>query len=126
MECVGVKMTSMSNFESDIEAMMDDPVAWEAPAKASKKKSEQRQRGVVVSVRLNGDELSQLQRASDAVGQSVSGFMRTCALRDSSVGHSLRVAGGGNTSAQEADLLWLSDIRFDVPQYRSVMLANHG
>lgn len=51
----------------------------DAPLTRAKPKSEKRQRGVVVSVRLTPDELAEIQRQADAVSQTVSGYLRQLA-----------------------------------------------
>jgi hypothetical protein len=67
---------------AQIEAMRDDPAAWgEAePAPQKRTRSERRQRGVVVSVRLTEAELAQINEYASGLGLSVSGALRDAAL----------------------------------------------
>ena len=65
-----------------IEAMRDDTDAWgdPVPAPRHKRKSERRQRGAMVSVRLSPDELATVQEHAAEAGMSVSGYLRSLAL----------------------------------------------
>ena len=67
---------------AQVEAMRDDPDAWGAPEQEPrpKRKSERRQRGAMVSVRLSPEELEAVQLQAAAVGSSVSGYLRNLAL----------------------------------------------
>jgi predicted DNA binding CopG/RHH family protein len=81
-------MSSMDDRElaAQIEAMRDDPAAWGdvEPAPKRPRKSEQRQRSVVVSVRLSQRELEVVEEHATARGLSVSGYLRTAALEAAS------------------------------------------
>jgi hypothetical protein len=76
----------MSNMDEpsladQIEAMKDDPDAWgEPPPDPSPRRSERRQRGTVVSVRLTTEELAKVQTYADRRHMSLSGALRTAAL----------------------------------------------
>jgi hypothetical protein len=64
-----------------IEAMKDDPDAWGAPVpNPSPRRSERRQRGTVVSVRLTAEELAEVQSYAELRGLSLSGALRAAAL----------------------------------------------
>lgn len=65
-----------------IEAMRDDAEAWGDPVPESgrKRKSERRQRGAMVSVRLSPEELAVVQAHAADAGTSVSGYLRNLAL----------------------------------------------
>lgn len=71
-----------------VEAMKDDPDAWGGPesteAPGRKRKSERRQRGAVVSVRLSAEELEALQRYADERGMALSSVLREYGLRAAS------------------------------------------
>lgn len=66
---------------ADIEAMAHDPEAWGDAIPTRARKSEKRQRGVVVSVRLTPEELEAIQGHATAVGETVSGYLRQVGLR---------------------------------------------
>lgn len=109
----------MSNVdaEANLESMIDDPDAWDVPSRAPKKKSEQRKRGAMVSVRLTPNELAVVQRAAEREGMSLSNFMRSRAL-NSATNH--RPAFGQpprNTTFFAADNVWRSDVEVEVSQY---------
>lgn len=76
----------MSNMKElpladQIDAMKDDPDAWGEPAPdPSPRRSERRQRGTVVSVRLTTEELAKVQSYADRRHLSLSGALRTAAL----------------------------------------------
>lgn len=74
-------MRSMDEIEQ-IERALGDDSAWEQPDPGPRKKSERRQRGAMVSVRLTPDELEMLQAASGRQGVSMAAYMRDRALRD--------------------------------------------
>jgi hypothetical protein len=67
-----------------VESMRDVPDAWGEPDQAEKprrgSKSERRQRGAMVSVRLTPDELAAIQAHASRAGTSVSGYLRNLAL----------------------------------------------
>jgi predicted DNA binding CopG/RHH family protein len=63
-----------------IEAMRDDDEAWGEPEPERKRKSEHRQRGAMVSVRLSPDELASVQAHAAEAGSTVSGYLRDLAL----------------------------------------------
>lgn len=67
----------MRDIES-VDADLLDPEAWEEPQRSAK--SERRQRGVVVSVRLSPDEFARLQGLADEAGVAVSTLLRERAL----------------------------------------------
>jgi predicted DNA binding CopG/RHH family protein len=77
-------MNSMDEhtLASQVEAMKDDAAAWGDPELKSQRprKSEQRQRGAMVSVRFTEDELSAVQAHAAERGLSVSGYLRSVAL----------------------------------------------
>lgn len=77
-------MSSMDEPElaAQIEALKDDPEAWGAPAGEPSRppRSERRQRGSVVSVRLTLDELAKVQAFADQRDLSLSGVLRTATL----------------------------------------------
>jgi hypothetical protein len=66
-----------------IEATRDDPEAWgdATPSSKRKPKSEQRQRGAMVSVRFSPAELASVQAQADGAGASVSGYIRELVLK---------------------------------------------
>ena len=67
-----------------VASMRDDPDAWGDPVLAPKRsKSEQRQRGAVVSVRFTPDELLQVQERAAQHHQTVSGYLRAVGLANS-------------------------------------------
>ncbi len=72
------------NLAEQIEATKDDVDTWgeptEQPPTAQKRRSERRQRGAVVSVRLTADELAKLQTYSERQGVSLSGALRAAGL----------------------------------------------
>jgi len=70
----------MTSRESEIERMLEDEDAWERPERSTKKKSERRQRGVMVSVRLTAEEMSRLQAAARERGVTVAAFIRERAI----------------------------------------------
>ena len=59
-----------------VESMRDDPGAWGEPVKP--RKSEQRQRRVMVSVRFTPEELAVVQERAD--GMPLSAYLRGLAL----------------------------------------------
>jgi hypothetical protein len=66
-----------------LEAMRNEPDAWGEPepaTKAVRRKSEQRQRALVISVRFSPSELAAVQERAHMRGQSVSTFLRSTAL----------------------------------------------
>lgn len=64
-----------------LEAMKDDDDAWGEPVSApTHPRSERRQRGSVVSVRLTVEELARIQAYADHQNLSLSGALRTAAL----------------------------------------------
>jgi predicted DNA binding CopG/RHH family protein len=67
---------------SQVEAMKDDTAAWGDPEPKPQRprKSEQRQRGAMVSVRFTEDELVAVQAHAAQRGLSVSGYLRSVAL----------------------------------------------
>ena len=67
---------------SQVEAMKDDTAAWGDPEPKPQRlrKSEQRQRGAMVSVRFTEDELVAVQAHAAERGLSVSGYLRGVAL----------------------------------------------
>lgn len=71
-----------SQLAAQIEGMKDDPDAWGEPEvePARPARSERRQRGSVVSVRLTVDELARLQAYADRRDLSLSGALRTTML----------------------------------------------
>lgn len=74
----------MSNVEkvgADLDNALEDESEWETPSRPRKPKSEQRQRGAMVSVRLTPAELETVQRAAGERGLSVAAFMREHALQ---------------------------------------------
>lgn len=77
-------MTSMDESElaAQIEAMKDDENAWGDPSdeRAERPRSERRQRGSVVSVRLTVDELAKVQAFAKHRDLSLSGALRTATL----------------------------------------------
>lgn len=67
----------------ELEASRDDLTEWGEPEPAAaepSRKSDKRQRGVVVSVRLTPSEFEQLQELAAQAGQPVSTFLRDLAL----------------------------------------------
>jgi len=110
-------MCDVSEIETKLDEMLGDAAAWDTPARASKKKkSERRQRGAMVSVRLSPDELATVQRAAERVGQSLSAFMRHRAL-DSDfqcVHGSYQKVAPLNTSFLDLDRIWRSDIHVEI------------
>jgi len=71
--------TLIKQFEAD----RDDPDAWGEPdAEPVVKKSERRQRGVVISVRLTPHELELIQAAAVRAGSTVSGHLRDLAVAE--------------------------------------------
>jgi hypothetical protein len=74
-----------------LENSKDDPEAWGEPQpqpSASTRKSEKRQRSVVVSVRLTPAELERIQAQATLVGRTVSGHLRCLALSTGQVASS--------------------------------------
>lgn len=69
-------------LHEQVEALKDDPAAWgdAVPPSERKSKSERRQRGAVVSVRLSAEELQALQVYADEEGKAISSVMRERAL----------------------------------------------
>jgi hypothetical protein len=65
-----------------IESMKDDVAAWGEPTEpvGGKRRSERRQRGAVISVRLSADELAELQAFANRRNLSLSGTLRAAAL----------------------------------------------
>lgn len=66
-----------------LEAVRNEPDAWGEPepaTKAVRRKSEQRQRALVISVRFSPSELAAVQVRAHMRGQSVSTFLRSTAL----------------------------------------------
>lgn len=111
-------MSDVNESESKLEAMVEDEDAWEAPSRAPKKKSEQRKRGAMVSVRLTPDELASVQRSAEREGKTISNFMRSRALTSAGTPH--RTAYGQqsrNTTFMEADLVWRRDVNVQVSPY---------
>lgn len=81
-------MTGMQpgqDLAEQLEAMRDDPNAWGEPEPdvepTRKRKSERRQRGVIVSVRLTPQEHAEIQAQANEHRESVSGYLRTLALQ---------------------------------------------
>jgi predicted DNA binding CopG/RHH family protein len=79
MENLGITMSAVTDAD-DIHTRLGDDSAWEEPQPAPRRKSERRQRGVMVSVRLSAAELEQVQAAAAEHGLTVATYMRTCAL----------------------------------------------
>lgn len=79
MEGIETKMSRMID-PSEVEDMLNDSDAWEAPAKAPRRKSEKRRRGTVISVRLSPEELTLVQAEASQAGVSISTFLRERAL----------------------------------------------
>ena len=71
-----------SQLAGQIEGMKDDPDAWGEPDAEPERpiRSERRQRGSVVSVRLSLDELARVQAYADGRHLSLSGVLRTATL----------------------------------------------
>lgn len=100
-------MNSMdeSQLAEQIESMKDDPAAWGAAEQDRPARSERRQRGTVVSVRLTLEELNVLQAYADQRGLSLSGTLRTTMLesaaraaRRTSVPQWIRPSSASNSS----------------------------
>lgn len=81
MEGLGVMMSNMDKVGADLDNALEDESEWETPSRSRKPKSEQRQRGAMVSVRLTLAELESVQRAAAEEGLSVAAFMRKHALQ---------------------------------------------
>lgn len=111
----------VENMENQLHDMLGDADSWETPSRAPKKKSEKRQRGAMVSVRLTPAELARVQQAADREGLTVSAFVRSRALRASSAGlpaHQRFVTR--NTTFADADVIWRKDVDLEVsPFFRS-------
>ena len=78
-----IEIVTERELAQQIEAMRDDPDAWGEPAAKetkSRRKSERRQRGAMVSVRFAPDELAIVQMHAEHAGTSVSGYLRGLAL----------------------------------------------
>lgn len=78
-------MGSMDEQElaRELDASRDDPEEWGTPEPATSepvRKSEKRQRGVVVSVRLTPAEFERLQEVAAGAGLPVSTYLRDLAL----------------------------------------------
>ncbi len=71
-----------SELAAQLEAMKDDDDAWGEPTDvpAGRPRSERRQRGSVVSVRLTLDEVAKVQAYADHRDLSLSGALRTATL----------------------------------------------
>lgn len=69
---------SMSNSEK-LDRAIDDPSEWATPQRS--RKSEKRQRGAVVSVRMTEVELEVVQEKAASVNKTVGTFMRESALQ---------------------------------------------
>jgi len=101
---------------AQVEAMRDDAEAWGDPVQepASKRKSERRQRGAMVSVRFLPDELEAVQAQAAAAGESVSGYLRNLAVaasRSSPRTTTWTVAAVTNISSTDESLVlrWVPD-----------------
>ena len=70
-------MESMTSAE-EMDRTINDPAEWDTPKPG--RKSEKRQRGVVVSVRMTEAELETVQENAARAGQTVGAFMRESAL----------------------------------------------
>jgi hypothetical protein len=77
-----IEAVAEEELGTQIEAMRDDTQAWGDPVREprSRRKSERRQRGAMVSVRFSPDELELVQAQAAGVGASVSGYLRNLAL----------------------------------------------
>lgn len=107
-----------SQLAAEIEGMKDDPDAWGEPeaAPAQPARSERRQRGSVVSVRLTVDELARLQAYADERGQSLSGALRAAMLeaadRVAKIATSVRWIGASAASNENINAKQVaSDVR---------------
>jgi hypothetical protein len=67
----------MSSSE-ELDRAINDPAEWGTPQRG--RKSEKRQRGAVVSVRMTEEELLKVQERAARSGQTVGAFMREAAL----------------------------------------------
>lgn len=81
MEGLGAMMSNVDKVGADLDNALEDESEWETPSRPRKPKSEQRQRGAMVSVRLTLAELESVQRAAAEEGLSVAAFMRKHALQ---------------------------------------------
>lgn len=95
-------MPNMPHSESALETAIDDPTAWEKPSRG-KKKSEQRQRAAMVSVRLSPDELQAVQAAATKSGMSLSAFMRDRAVREGKQARKNMSGRNGNTNSLQGE-----------------------
>ncbi len=77
---LGMTMQSMRDI-SQVEAELGSDKVWEVPKPDVRKKSEKRQRGAMVSVRLTPGELEEVQTAAEGSGMTVAAYMRDRALR---------------------------------------------
>lgn len=107
----------MSIKESETENMLDDVDAWDVPKRSSRKKSERRQRGAMVSVRLTPDELNQLQAAAKERGLTVAAFIRERAVRSTATANfgpstTIRIE---NTTGSGTDVVRSEDVNYPRP-----------
>jgi hypothetical protein len=102
----GVKEMGRSHeLEGQAESMLGDPDAWDVPEAApARKKSERRQRGAMVSVRMNPEELALVQAAAERKGLSVSAYVRERAVNSvvAAARGAFPTCNGNNSSAVEA------------------------
>lgn len=92
------------DLAQEIESMIDDDSAWGDPVLGESDSTEKHttgQRSVVFSLRLNPDELAHLQACAEAVGSSVSAYVRSLIFGDkgSSVIESIKSAEKESFSA---------------------------
>lgn len=67
-------------MRQQIEQAMNNPDEWKDPLPEKPRRSEKRQRSVMISVRLNSDEAASLEWAASARGWTISRFVRDMAL----------------------------------------------
>ena len=115
-------MFNMHEVGADLDKALEDDSEWETPSRTRKPKSEQRQRGAMVSVRFTQAELERVQRAAAERGLSVAAFMREHALRAGTtttwapvVSHILQNA----TYLDEVTRVWVGETT--ISQYESVI-----
>lgn len=81
-------MVAMSSAEH-VDRAINDPAEWGTPQRG--RKSEKRQRGAVISVRMTEAELQAVQEKAARSGQTVGTFMRQSALRSDAAIDGVRV-----------------------------------
>lgn len=73
------------DLAADLQRSKDDETEWgDAAPEASAAKPAKRRLAAMVSVRLMPEELEQVQQRAEHMGQTVSAYLRSLAMRDAS------------------------------------------